>query len=227
MNNICIIPARGGSKRIPKKNITDFLGKPLISYSIKTAIKSNLFQRIIVSTDSSEIKEIAESMGAEVPFMRTDKTANDFATTSEVISEVIEKLNLRNEPICCLYPTAVLCDITDLSESFKKLISEDFLSIVPIVRYSYPIERALKIDVNNKLVFLDPSNKNTRTQDCEDLYHDCGQWYWIKSANTFHSIFTENTGFYIIEENKAQDIDNPMDLELAKIKYEFLYNLKK
>ena len=225
LDNICIIPARGGSKRIPKKNIIEFFGKPLISYSIEIALSSNLFKRVIVSTDCLEIKKISKQYGAEVPFLRSDKNSDDFSTTSDVILEFIEKLNLKNESICCLYPTAIFCDIFSLNESYNKLIKGNFSTLVPIVQYSYPIERALRIK-GNLINFLDENKKNTRTQDCEKLFHDAGQWYWIQNAKRFNTIYTENTGFYIIEENRSQDIDTYVDLELAKIKYEYLQSIK-
>lgn len=226
MSSICIIPARGGSKRIPKKNIIDFFGRPLISYTIETAIKSNLFDRVVVSTDSLEIKRISELYGAEVPFLRSKKNSNDYATTSNVILESIKQLELNDQSICCIYPTAIFCDGQSLINSYEKLIEGDYSTLVPITQFSYPLDRALKIN-GSRLTFVNPSKQNTRTQDCEKLYHDCGQWYWISRAKEFNSLYTKNTGYYLVEGHKTQDIDSYVDLEIAKIKYEYLQGFKK
>ena len=148
MSNLCIIPARGGSKRIPKKNIKKFLGKPIITYSIKTAIDSKLFDEVMVSTDDVEIAEIAIQHGAKVPFMRSAKNSDDFATTFDVIEEVINYYkndNIEFNYVCCLYSCAPFVTIDTLSIAYNKLIDKEFDTVLPVVPYSSPIKRALKI----------------------------------------------------------------------------------
>src|SRR5574344_2125131 len=148
MKNIAIIPARGGSKRIPRKNIKDFLGKPIIAYSIEAAIQSNLFEEIMVSTDDEEIAEVAERFGAKVPFMRSTETANDFASTNDVLKEVIatyEKQNIAFENMCCIYATAPLIQSNKIIEAYHRLVSSEFSMVYPVVPFSYPIWRCLDI----------------------------------------------------------------------------------
>ena len=149
MGNICIIPARGGSKRIPRKNIKEFLGKPIIAYSIKAAIDSGLFDEVMVSTDNLEIADIAKKYGAKVPFMRSAKNSDDFATTFDVIEEVIQSYRSQNkdfENICCVYSCAPFVTSKILLKAYNQLIEKKFDSVFPIISYSFPIQRALKVD---------------------------------------------------------------------------------
>lgn len=227
-NNLCIIPARGGSKRIPRKNIKDFMGKPIISYAITAALESKLFGEVMVSTEDEEIAEIAREYGAAVPFMRSKAAADDYATTVDVLSEVLEdykKLGKEFENICCIYPTAAFVTKTKLADAYKKLIREDLDAVFPVIPFSYPIQRSLKIE-NKKLQFFYPQFENSRSQDLEKAYHDAGQFYFIQTEHFIRdkSIFGNNTGAIIINELEAQDIDSETDWKIAEIKYELIQN---
>ncbi|MBZ9631493.1 pseudaminic acid cytidylyltransferase [Salegentibacter sp. LM13S] len=226
--NLCIIPARGGSKRIPRKNIKDFMGKPIIAYAIEAALESKLFDEVMISTDDEEIAEIGRKYGAAVPFMRSKEAADDFATTVDVLLEVMEdykKLGKDFENMCCIYPTAAFVTKVKLLEAFEKLIEENLDAVFPVLPFSYPIQRSLKIE-NNKLHFFYPEFENSRSQDLEKAYHDAGQFYFIQTEHFKRdkSIFTESTGAIIIDELEAQDIDNETDWKIAEIKYELLQN---
>ena len=221
--NIAIISARGGSKRIPRKNIKDFLGKPIIAYSIETAIKSNKFDTIMVSTDDNEIAEIAVKYGAEVPFLRSSKNSDDNASTIDVIEEVLinyEKLGIHFKNACCIYPTAPLIKPQSLIESYDIMSKNNFTSVYPVCQFSYPIQRSLLIS-NNKINMLWPENINKRSQDLQTTYHDAGQFYWIDIEFFLKEkkILSNNTGAIILSELDVQDIDNETDWKLAELKY--------
>lgn len=227
MGNICIIPARGGSKRILKKNIKHFLGKPIIAYSIKAALDSQLFDEVIVSTDDDKIAEIAVAYGAKVPFLRSIKNADDYATTFDVIKEVVlkyESLNKTFEYICCLYACAPFVTSNKLIDAFDLLQNGNFDSVLPITAFGFPVQRAFKIDKNNKTSFIYPEFNLTRSQDLEESYHDVGQFYWMNTSNCLEkkAIITNNTGSIIISETEAQDIDTEVDWKLAELKYGLL-----
>ncbi len=182
---LAIITARGGSKRIPRKNIRDFLGKPVIAYVIDASIKSNLFEEVMVSTDDSEIAEVAQKYGARVPFMRSAENSDDFATTDDVLVEVLEeykKLGKNFEYACCLYPTAPFVTPQKLQQAFKLLVESQADSVFPVVAFSYPIWRSLRIE-NGRLVMNFPENLNKRSQDLAIAYHDAGQFYFFRVEN--------------------------------------------
>lgn len=228
--NLCIIPARGGSKRIPRKNIRSFKGKPIIAYSIEAALKSGLFEEVMVSTDDAEIAEIAEKYGADIPFLRSEKNADDFATTVDVLLEVLERykeLGAEFDKVCCVYPTAPFVTEAKLKQAFEKLSSENLDAVFPVVQFSYPITRALKMQ-GNKLKFFFPEFENSRSQDLEKAYHDAGQFYFINSRTLINTnaIITENTGGITISEMEAQDIDTETDWKLAELKYELVQSPK-
>ena len=223
MGNICIIPARGGSKRISRKNIKYFLGKPIIAYSIQAALDSLLFDEVMVSTDDSEIAKIAVKYGAKVPFKRSDKNSDDFATTFDVIEEVI--ISYKNEGrefdnLCCLYACAPFVTKELILESFQKLKSNNFDTVFPVIPYSFPIQRAL-IEKNGKIFMIKENNLQSRTQDLEKTYHDVGQFYCCKIDRIMlnKKILTNNTGGIFVTELDAQDIDNHIDWKLAELKY--------
>ena len=225
MRRICIIPARGGSKRIPKKNIKLFLGKPIIAYSIEAALNSGLYDKVIVSTDDEEIKKIAESYNAEVPFLRSEKNSNDFATTVDVLLEVLEKLielNLRYDVATCIYPTAPFTTPKLLKDSISILENKKCDCVFPIVKYSYPIQRALQLNHEAKIEMINQKNTFTRSQDLQDSYHDAGQFYsfYCKTAIDKQNLMTDNTYGIEVDELKVQDIDNETDWKLAELKYE-------
>ena len=228
MSNIAIIPARGGSKRIPRKNIKDFLGKPIIAYSIETALKSGLFDEVMVSTDDEEIAEIALQFGAKIPFMRSDINANDFATTYEVIAEVLKNYKERGttfDKACCIYPCAPFISAEKLTEASEKL--KIFDTVFPIVRYGFPIQRALQKDSTDSICFIQPEFELSRSQDLEASFHDAGQYYWftIKSFLANKSIISKNTGGVLLSEMEVQDIDNEIDWKLAELKYKLLHGI--
>jgi N-acylneuraminate cytidylyltransferase len=226
---IAIITARGGSKRIPKKNIKDFMGKPLISYSITAAIDSGVFEKVIVSTDSQEIKDIALKYGAEVPFMRSEKNSDDFATTADVILEVLDKLKENGDEYhkaCCIYPTAPFLTGKKLIESWELFNNSSAYSLISVCPFSYPIQRALKIE-NDKLEMIHPENRTKRSQDLMPTYHDSGQFYWFQTEHFYREkkMLMSNTVAYPLPELEVQDIDTPEDWEIAEAKYRILHNL--
>ncbi len=228
MSNLAIIPARGGSKRIPRKNIKDFFGKPIIAYSIEAALKSDLFDEVMVSTDDEEIAEIAVQYGAKVPFLRSVKNADDHATTVDVLIEVIEKYKAQGstfENIACLYPSAPFTTSKKLKEAYTILISKKLDAVFPVMPFSFPVQRSLKMDAG-KLEYFYPEFENSRSQDLEMAYHDAGQFYFINTSSLLinKSILSKNTGAILITELEAQDIDNETDWKIAEIKYELLQN---
>lgn len=229
MNNLAIIPARGGSKRIPKKNIKLFLGKPIIAYTIEVALNSGLFDEVMVSTDDREIAIIAEDYGAKVPFFRSDKTSDDFATTADVLSEVImqyDTIGIHFQNICCIYPTAPLINSNQLRDGFELLEKRNFDSILPVVPYSYPIWRSIHIDKLGNATYIWPKYAISRSQDLETAFHDAGQWYWIKIDQFIRtkSIIMNKTGTIKLTDLDVQDIDTITDWKLAELKYKLKYN---
>jgi N-acylneuraminate cytidylyltransferase len=228
MKNIAIIPARGGSKRIPHKNIQDFLGKPIIAYSINAALESGLFDEVMVSTDDEEIATIALKYGAKVPFMRSAINSNDYATTMDVIDEVLECYK-KNQGVnfqfsCCIYPTAPLIEIKHLQEGLSEMVKHNFVSVFPIVAFSYPIWRGISIDDDGKAAMVWPEFLNTRSQDVKKVYHDAGQWYWFNNKMLKGWIWPDNTGTILLSEEHVQDIDSMTDWKLAEMKYSLLNN---
>lgn len=226
MKNIAIIPARGGSKRIPRKNIKEFHGKPIIAYSIETALKSNLFDEVMVSTDDESIKEVALSYGAQVPFQRSEEASTDFATTMEVVLEVIERyhdMSVSYDRFCCLYPVAPFVDEYMLKKAYQKLARGNYDTVFPIVKYAFPIQRSLAFNQDRVSVVF-PENLSKRHQDLEERYHDAGQFYWCdveKILNKKH-FFTGNTSAIVLPEEYVQDIDSEEDWRLAELKYALL-----
>lgn len=217
MRSICIIPARGGSKRIKGKNIKLFSGKPIIEYSIKNAINSNLFERIIVSTDSIEIKNIALELGAEVPFLRSKKASDDNASIEEACIDVLNQLEQKYDIICCLFSTAPLLSKEDLIRSYNKFILSGSDSLCPIIKHDKPVEKSLII-TNNKVDWLDSSFSKLRTQDLKNLYYDAGQFYFSKINKLFKNLdfINENTSFIELNKYDVVDIDTIQDWEFAE-----------
>ena len=223
MKSIAIIPARGGSKRIPKKNIKKFSGKPIINYSIEAALKSGLFSEVIVSTDSEEIAQISRAAGAVVPFLRSKENANDIATTADALNEVtleLRKIGKDFDFACCIYPTALFMAKGDLKKGLDLLLENDFDTVLPVVEFSYPILRSFKIE-NEKLKMNWPEHYDSRSQDLEASYHDAGQWYWYKPEKLLENLtlFTTNTGAVQLTEDRVQDIDSETDWQIAELKY--------
>jgi len=230
MSKLAIIPARGGSKRIPKKNIKHFLGKPIIAYTIENAINSKLFDEVMVSTDDDDIAKIAISYGAKVPFKRSEKNADDYATTIDVITEVIssyKNLGRKFEYASCIYPCTPLLTKEKLSESFALLKKKKLDCVFPIVRYGFPIQRAVRLSNKGLVEMFQPEHLITRSQDLELSFHDAGQFYSFKVDNLIskQKLLTARTGHIELLEMEAQDIDNLIDWKLAEIKYKMIKNL--
>jgi len=222
MDRIAIIPARGGSKRIPRKNIKPFLGKPIIAYSIEAALNSNLFDEVMVSTDDEEIAEVAKKYGASVPFFRSKENADDHATLNDVLEEVMqgyEQLGKKYDIGCCLLPTAPFITEGNLQKGYNLLISNTFDSVRPMARFSYPIQRAFKLGAKGQVVMMHPELYKVRSQDLEVAYHDTGQFYWFRIPTLLKS---SNRGAFEIAETEFQDIDTLTDWKLAEIKYQYL-----
>ncbi|GAB5552444.1 MAG: pseudaminic acid cytidylyltransferase [Saprospiraceae bacterium] len=229
---LAIIPARGGSKRIPGKNIKDFLGQPIIAYSIQTALASGLFSEVMVSTDDEKIASVAQAYGASVPFFRSKKNANDYATTVDVLLEVLneyEKKHKAFEYACCIYPTAPFTQAELLKKAFQLLIDKQADCVFPALPFSFPIQRAIKLDAAGKLSLFQPEHLNTRSQDLEKAFHDSGQFYWfnVENLQKKQALWTDNTYPIQISEMEAQDIDNPEDWVIAEFKYKLFTNGKK
>lgn len=224
--NIAIITARGGSKRIPHKNIKEFCGKPIIEYSIEAAKQAGIFDTVMVSTDDNKIAEIAKNAGAEVPFMRSEETSNDYATTADVLMEVLEKYKergIRYENACCIYPTAPFVTGYKLRQAMEMLVKEKKDSVMPIVPFSFPPLRGMVIN-DGKLEYKWQEYAMKRSQDLEEIYHDCGQFYAfrVEPFEKEKKLVTDNTAGMIISELEVQDIDNETDWELAEMKYRLL-----
>jgi pseudaminic acid cytidylyltransferase len=227
MSSIAIITARGGSKRIPRKNIKPFLGKPIIAYSIEAALASGLFAEVMVSTDDAEIAAIAKHYGATVPFMRSANNANDFAPTVEVIIEVLEeyrKLGKHFEWGLCLYPTAPFVTDTALKKAYETFMAGHYDTVFPVVPFSYPVYRGLKIE-DGKTRMVWPENLTKRSQDLPTVYHDAGQFYMFKTEPLMQQkkLWTDNTASIILTEMETQDIDTEIDWQLAELKYRLLH----
>lgn len=223
---IAIITARGGSKRIPKKNIRLFCGKPILTYSIGAALNAGIFDKVMVSTDSEEIAQIAREAGADVPFMRSDATSGDYATTAEVLLEVLaeyEKQGERFDTVCCIYPTAPFVTEQKLRDGIALLEERDVDSVVPVVRYSYPPQRAF-VQKDGYTVLKFPEYLGARSQDLEPFYHDCGQFYCmqVKNFKEKKQIFTDRMLSIEMHETEVQDIDNETDWKLAELKYQMM-----
>lgn len=223
MSSIAIITARGGSKRIPRKNIREFCGKPILAYSIQAARECGLFDRVMVSTDDEEIGETARGYGAEVPFRRSEEAAGDFATTSSVLLEVLgeyEKRGERFDTLCCVYPTAPFVTAERLRQAVSLLEESGADSVLPVVRFSFPPQRCVVMQ-EGRLQFKWPEYAQTRSQDLEPFYHDAGQFYClrVKSFLEQRALVMDHTVPLILPEMEIQDIDTEEDWELAQVKY--------
>lgn len=222
--SICIITARGGSKRIPRKNIKPFLGKPIIQYSIEVALESKLFDIIMVSTDDTEIAGISRQLGAEVPFMRSAKNSDDFAGTLDVVVEVLNSYSnqgIEFENVCVIYPTAPFVTVANLEKGYKSL--SDHNAAIPVVAFSYPVWRSFNLK-DGVLNYQWPEYESSRSQDLTPLYHDAGQWYWIKRDAIRNTLVPDKTKPIILNEREVQDIDSLEDWKIAELKYKALHD---
>ncbi len=227
--NYCIIPARGGSKRIPRKNIKEFHDIPIIIYSIRAAIKSRCFEQVVVSTDDEEIAMIAKKNGAIAPFMRPKNLSGDFVATTPVINHAIEWLESQNnyvENICCLYATAPFVQSLDIKNAYLKLINTGADFCFGATSFPFPIQRAFKTTKNNRVNMFYPEHYNTRSQDLDEAYHDAGQFCWGR-ADSFKKelpVFSEMAVPYILPRHLVQDIDTMEDWQRAEIMYKLINN---
>lgn len=225
--NIAIIPARIGSKRIPKKNIKPFHGKPIIAYSIEAAQKTDLFSKIVVSTDSQELAEIAESYGAEVPFIRPAELSDDFTGTDAVILHALNWLidhGTDIKYICCIYATAPFINPCYIKNGLELLKKQKATSSFSITTYPYPIYRSLKINENGRLQMMWPDYLNVRSQDLSEAYHDAGQFYWADAKKYLieKKFFSQDAVPVVLPRYLVQDIDTDEDWQRAEAMYKAL-----
>lgn len=223
MSVIAIITARGGSKRIPKKNIKEFYGKPMLAYAIEAAKGAGIFDEIMVSTDSEEIAEVARKYGANVPFMRSERTANDFATTFDVLEEVVNEYKKKGkffDELCCIYPCVPFLTSKTLKESYKLMKQTKANALQPVCKYPAPVEWAMKIE-NGLLIPNDRESLKIRSQDLTPKYFDAGMFYFCNTEIMLKekAVVPTNTSGYIIDESECQDIDTPDDWKMAEIKF--------
>jgi len=228
MSALAVIPARGGSKRVPRKNIRPFLGEPVIARVIRTARSAGVFAEIMVSTDDAEIAGIARAAGAEVPFLRSAATSGDQATTLSVLREVLgdyRTLGRSFETVCCLYPTAVLVRAADLAAGLGALeVDAEAACVMPVVAFEHPVQRGFRIH-DGRVGLLSPEHSQTRTQDLEPVYHDAGQWYWLRAAalaDDGFRILGAATVPVVQDRLGVQDIDSEQDWRMAELKYQLL-----
>jgi len=226
MKILAIIPARGGSKRIPRKNIKNFAGQPIIKYSVDAAKKAACFSEIMVSTDDPEIARVAKSCGARVPFFRSKKNSGDRVMIIPVLAEVLreyEKRGKKFEYVCCIFPTAPFVTGEKLRTAKRLILKNKADAVVPVVRFSYPIQRSLKISGKEAKMFW-PKYYNYRSQDLEPAYHDCGQFYFLTTEAILKQkkLFPKSVVSIEVPESEAQDIDNESDWQIAEIKYKLL-----
>jgi N-acylneuraminate cytidylyltransferase len=218
---IAVIPARGGSKRIPRKNIKVFCGKPMIAWSIEAALQSGCFDQVIVSTDNAEIAEVARQHGAQVPFVRPAALSDDHTGTIPVIGHAIEWFQAQGETpsqVCCLYATAPFVSAEDLRRGLAALndVGSDYA--FSVTSYAFPIQRAIRITADNRVEMFNPEHFNTRSQDLEDAYHDAGQFYWGRAEawRQGRMIFSPAAAPVMLPRHRVQDIDTPEDWARAE-----------
>jgi N-acylneuraminate cytidylyltransferase len=224
---LAVIPARGGSKRIPRKNIKSFYGKPMLAWSIDAARESGCFDRIIVSTDDDEIAQVARDHGAETPFVRPEDLANDHATTIPVIAHAIQwQAGHGATPVevCCIYATAPFVRAADLQQGLAVLRERGTDYAFSVTGYGFPIQRAIRITPEQRVEMFSPEHFNTRSQDLEETYHDAGQFYWGRAEAWLQGkpIFSSNAAPLILPRHRVQDIDTPEDWERAELMFQAL-----
>ena len=223
MSSVCIITARGGSKRIPRKNVREFCGKPMLAYSVECALESGIFDTVMVSTDDAEIAEVARAYGAEVPFMRSEATSNDYATTADVLREVLGEYKARGrefDTMCCLYPTAPFVRASELKEA-AAMIEAGATSVFPVTSFDFPPLRGLLLNGDGSLEYAFPEYAKTRSQDLPEMVHDCGRFYFARVADYLDTGTFAMRGCRAlrIDPRYVQDIDTPDDWEIAEQKF--------
>lgn len=228
MKTLAVITARGGSKRIPRKNIKPFLGKPILLYSIQAALDSGVFDEVMVSTEDEEIAELAGKAGAKVPFFRSSNTANDYATTADVLLEVLEQyreMGMQFDYICCIYPTAPFVSAGRLREAMEKLTAQGADALLPVVKFSFPPQRSVVLGEDGFLRFKWQEYMLARSQDLEPFYHDAGQFYGLRVESFLEQkkMVMEKTLPLVLPESEVQDIDTEEDWRIAEAKYRALH----
>jgi N-acylneuraminate cytidylyltransferase len=227
---LAIIPARGGSKRIPQKNIKKFCGQPVISYPIKAALNSKVFDEIMVSTDDNDIGKISLKYGAKIPFIRSQNNSDDFAGTDAVLKEVLNYYidqGIKFEAVCCIYPVNPFVNEVKIKEGLEKLRTNNFDCVFSAVKYSYPIQRSFRLDKEDKMRMIEPQNYLKRSQDLDDTYHDAGQFYWFKTSSFLEKgkLWTDNTSIIELNDLEVQDIDSDNDWKVAELKFQIQKSL--
>lgn len=227
---LAVIPARGGSKRIPRKNIKSFCGKPIIAWSIEAALQAECFDRVIVSTDDADIAEVAVRWGAEAPFTRPAELSDDYSGTIPVIAHAIDwyrRQGLNPEYVCCIYATAPFIRAQDLRHGLDILMEKNCDYAFAVTRYSFPIQRAVRITAAGRVEMFHPEHFATRSQDLEEAWHDAGQFYWGR-AETWHAgklVFSSDSFPVILPPERVQDIDTPEDWRCAERLFKALDNI--
>lgn len=229
MADLAIIPARGGSKRIPRKNIREFMGRPMISYAISAALEAGIFDEVVVSTDDEEIAEVARECGAAVPFMRSPENSGDSATVSEVALEVLDRFAQGGKTfshVAVILPCVPFLSGAVLSDAWKKFVSSSADALLPVVRYAFPVQRAMRLGGDGLLEYREPENASCRSQDMEPLFHDCGMFCMARVDSLIRNknLVARKTVPYEMPPERVQDIDTPDDWRLAEIKYRMLYD---
>jgi N-acylneuraminate cytidylyltransferase len=220
-SRVAIIPARGGSKRIPRKNIREFCGKPMIAWSIEAALSSGCFDRVIVSTDDDEIAEVAKKYGAEVPFVRSPELSDDHTGTIPVIRHAVDWLNQHGvlvEYACCIYATAPFIAVEDIQRGFRLMQQQSSDYAFSVTSYAFPIQRAICITPTDRIAMFSPEHFNTRSQDLEEAWHDAGQFYWGTAEAWLQerALFSEQAIPVKLPRHRVQDIDTPEDWSRAE-----------
>ncbi len=224
---LAIIPARGGSKRIPRKNVRPFAGRPMIAYAIDAAREAEIFDRVIVSTDDAEIAAVAREHGAETPFTRPAELADDHATTADVVRHAVDWVSAADRPVelvCCIYATAPFVQAEDIRAAGEALAASGADYCLPVTTFPFPIQRAVRITAEGRLQMFQPEHLNTRSQDLEEAYHDVGQFFWARpeALRDRKPVFGEGTVPFVIPRYRVQDIDTPEDWERAELIYKLL-----
>lgn len=227
-NAIAIIPARGGSQRIPRKNLRPFLGQPILHYSISAALNAGCFDTVMVSTDDTEIAHSARQAGADVPFLRSASNADEHATLADAVGEVLAQYAAQGhtfEYFCCILATAPFLQAEALRQAFSQLQASDADSVFPVVRFDYPIQRALRMHANQQVQLIWPEHAQSRSNDLEPAYHDAGLFYWMRT-DRFHSqknLLAKHSLGIELPAWQVQDIDTEADWQMAELKYRLLY----
>ncbi len=224
---LAIVPARGGSKRIPRKNIRAFLGKPILARVVETLLASGCFSEVMVSTDDAEIAAVARASGASVPFLRSPGNSNDTATTAAVLLEVLSRFEEQDKrflAFCCVYPTAVFATAAVLRKAKEILETSGADAVIPVLRFSFPIQRAFKVQAG-ELKMFQPEHMSTRSQALEPAYHDAGQFYWARTASFLEqrTLYARKCVPLVLDDMQAHDIDSEEDWRVAEFKYSYLH----